>query len=325
MHKSLSLSILGLAGVASAWAQAINVTTTGVGIGTDAPSSRLTVSGGVMNINVATPAGGEVLDWPTAGLSIRRFDDYNVMTMLQFGHIGDSTYQTGSATWNFSLVDNVASKTTSDSNTVLRITGPGHMALSPSGNVGIGTDNPQGKLSINFNGGDNFIVYSPVDNGIAVQTLLDNQPLATYGTYGGNYENRLLLQPLVGNVGIGTLNPTEKLTVNGKVKSRGYITDTSAWSDYVFTKDYKLPTLTEVEQHISKNGHLPGIPSEKEAVTNGVDLGDMQVRLLAQIEQLTLHMIAHEKAIDALKQENASLRRELNATVESNQHDHASQ
>ncbi len=43
----------------------------------------------------------------------------------------------------------------------------------------------------------------------------------------------------------------------------------------------------------------------------------MQVKLSAQIERLTLHMIAHQKAIDALKQENASLKRELKAAIES--------
>jgi hypothetical protein len=45
--------------------------------------------------------------------------------------------------------------------------------------------------------------------------------------------------------------------------------------------------------------HLPGIPSEKEVKENGVDLGEMQMRLLAQIEQLTLHAIAQEKRLQA--------------------------
>lgn len=142
------LLFLFIGTAASVSAQSINVTATGVGIGTTTPTGKLSVTGGVMNIDVATPAGGEVLDWPTAGLSIRRFDNYHVMTMLQFGHIGDSTYQTGAATWNFSLVDNVASKTTSDANTALRIVGPGHLAFSPTGNVGIGLNNPSQKLHV---------------------------------------------------------------------------------------------------------------------------------------------------------------------------------
>jgi hypothetical protein len=97
-----------------------------------------------------TVAGAEALDWPTAGLSIRRIDDYTTMRMLQLGHSADSTYQTGSSVWNLSLVDNVGSKTTSDANTDLNINGPGDLILQPAGNVGIGTTSPSQKLTLRY-------------------------------------------------------------------------------------------------------------------------------------------------------------------------------
>ena len=106
-----------------------------------------------------------------------------------------------------------------------------------------------------------------------------------------------------GNVGIGTLTPTYKLTVNGQVKSRGYITDISAWSDYVFAPDYKLPSLNEVEAHIKSKGHLPDVPSESELVSNGLDLGKMSATQMAQIEQLMLHVIALNKKVQAQAEE----------------------
>jgi hypothetical protein len=120
-----------------------------------------------------------------------------------------------------------------------------------------------------------------------------------------------------GNVGIGTSNPTQKLSVNGTIRAKEVIVETTGWSDYVFAKDYDLRPLSEVEQHINQDGHLPGIPSAAEVSEKGIGLGEMQARLLAKIEELTLHQIALEKRVnaqavelDALKKENASLRRQ---------------
>ena len=102
------------------------------------------------------------------------------------------------------------------------------------------------------------------------------------------------------SVGIGTLNATHTLTVNGQVKSRGFVTDNGNWADYVFKPEYALAPLSDVEAHIKEKGHLPGIPSEAEVkAAGGVEIGDMQVRLLGKVEELTLHLIAMEKQIKA--------------------------
>lgn len=109
-----------------------------------------------------------------------------------------------------------------------------------------------------------------------------------------------------GNVGIGTTSPTHKLAVNGAVRAKEVIVDTG-WSDYVFAADYRLAPLSEVEAHILAKKHLPGIPSAAEVEAQGVSIGEMQSKLLAKIEELTLHQIAQEKAMTALKEENARL------------------
>ncbi len=59
----------------------------------------------------------------------------------------------------------------------------------------------------------------------------------------------------------------------------------------MFRPGYRLRPLSEVSQFVQANGHLPDMPSEAEVKAQGVSLGDMQVRLLAKIEELTLHMI----------------------------------
>jgi len=64
----------------------------------------------------------------------------------------------------------------------------------------------------------------------------------------------------------------------------------SSYPDFVFEEDYKLLSLSEVEQYIQQNKRLPEIPSAKEAEENGIDLGGMQVKLLLKIEELTLYI-----------------------------------
>jgi len=107
-----------------------------------------------------------------------------------------------------------------------------------------------------------------------------------------------------GNVGIGTLTPKNKLDVNGTIHSKEVKVDMTGWSDFVFKKEYSLPTLTEVENHIKEKGHLENIPSEEEVLKNGINLGEMNVKLLQKIEELTLYSIQQSKEIEILKEEN---------------------
>ena len=85
-------------------------------------------------------------------------------------------------------------------------------------NVGIGTNAPSTKFEIS-DGADALGFYHPLDNVFAIQTLLDSQTLSDYTTspYGGD-NNKLLLLPLAGYVGIGTTTPTATLHVEGTVK-----------------------------------------------------------------------------------------------------------
>ncbi len=62
-----------------------------------------------------------------------------------------------------------------------------------------------------------------------------------------------------------------------------------------------LPSLSEVESYITRHRHLPGIPSAKEVENNGVDLGEMNAKLLQKVEELTLYVIDLQKQIDELK------------------------
>ncbi len=104
-----------------------------------------------------------------------------------------------------------------------------------------------------------------------------------------------------GNVGIGTATPSEKLSVNGKVRSKEVKVEANNWPDYVFTPSYNLKSLDQVETFINENGHLPNIPSAQEVEeNNGIELGEMNVKLLEKIEELTLYTIDQQRKIDQL-------------------------
>jgi len=107
-----------------------------------------------------------------------------------------------------------------------------------------------------------------------------------------------------GTVGIGTTNTgSHKLAVEGSIGAREIKVEANGWSDFVFSNDYRLPTLTEVENHIKEKGHLKGIPSAEEVEENGFFLGEMDSKLLQKIEELTLYTIQQQKEIIEQKQE----------------------
>ena len=101
---------------------------------------------------------------------------------------------------------------------------------------------------------------------------------------------------LTGNVGIGTSKPDQRLVVDGAVTAEAVRVDSVSSADYVFDPDYPLMPLEELERFLRTNGHLPGIASAEQMEASGLRAGEMQTRLLAKIEELTLYVIAqHER------------------------------
>jgi len=105
-----------------------------------------------------------------------------------------------------------------------------------------------------------------------------------------------------GEVGIGTSNPDMELTVKGDIHAEEVKIDLNVpVPDYVFKKDYNLRSIEDVERFISKNSHLPEIPSAKDFEEDGIMQGEMDMNLLKKIEELTLYTIQQQKEIERLK------------------------
>ena len=56
-----------------------------------------------------------------------------------------------------------------------------------------------------------------------------------------------------------------------------------------------------MEDYIIQNGHLYDIASASEIERSGIKLGEMNVKLLQKIEELTLYLIIQQKKIEKLE------------------------
>lgn len=180
--------------------------------------------------------------------------------------------------------------------------------VANSGNIGVGTTTPTGKLEIsqvNAAGWSGNLKAARVVSPDTSYYLDLNTYIIGAGNVGYHFSpngNTGMVIATTGNVGIGTTNPTHKLAVKGTIRAQEIIVDNTNWADYVFEDSYRLAPLREVEQHIKEKKHLPGIPSTAEVAANGVSMGDMQAKLLSKVEELTLHLIRLEKENNELRQ-----------------------
>lgn len=121
------------------------------------------------------------------------------------------------------------------------------------------------------------------------------------------------LDPIIiqGNVGIGTTSTgIHKLAVEGSIGARRVKVAQSGWADFVFRQDYLLPSLQQVEKYITHNGHLPDIPAAAEVEKDGLDLGEMNKKLLQKIEELTLYLIDQQKQLKSQQEQINLLRKQ---------------
>ncbi|MFL9844173.1 hypothetical protein [Flavobacterium rhizosphaerae] len=166
----------------------------------------------------------------------------------------------------------------------------------------------------------NYNILPSVSNKLLVDNESDNFPII----YGDFDTNKVGVNFDINNVSatsngfpstVGTTDLSDyQLFVNGGVLAtevRVALNSSWAWADYVFAKDYKLPTLTEVEQYIAQNGHLPNVPSAKEVKENGIEVGEMAKIQQEKIEELTLYTIAQNKQLEAQQKQLDAQQKEI--------------
>jgi hypothetical protein len=259
-----------------------------VGIGTSAPDSTLSLeSSGEAALHINSVNSTPVIRFKQGGVS-------------KWGVIGEYPSAGKLSFYSYTL-------------------GSSPLILSDSGNVGIGTTTAGSPLDVYYaastaanNPGNAAIRVTaavganPRFLNIGYDATLDEAYLQPVHSGSGGFYSNLALNPNGGNVGIGTTNPTQKLSVNGSIRAHEVIVDTG-WSDYVFAPDYALAPLSEVDAHIKAHHTLPGVPSAAQVAKEGISVGEMQAKLLAKMEEMTLYVIDLKKENTAMKTKIAEL------------------
>lgn len=173
----------------------------------------------------------------------------------------------------------------------LESTGSGDAyGLRAQGNV-TGTGNSYGVRALAYANGSGGVAY-----GLHSQ-VSDAQGWSLY-SLGKNY--------MSGDLRIGTTSDPYggeyKVIVDGKILSEEVrIQNSTAWPDYVFKDSYQLLPLDELAESIEKNGHLPNIPPAEVVESDGIAVGEMQIRMMEKIEELTLYILQQQEEIEELK------------------------
>ncbi|MEM7041032.1 MAG: hypothetical protein AAF570_28975, partial [Bacteroidota bacterium] len=290
-----------------------------VGIGTNSPAHELDVAGTVNAADVMI--NGQSLSNAVSGGN-GNFSTLHVTDMLEVGpnsvHIGNFTnsqmhaYEnniwtpisqgsTGFTGPHLYIQDGIPQGTTRAHHVIMAANGA-------IGNVAIGTLNPVAKFHINNEYNQDAVMIerdmagtnwentqakfgisanAPNRSGLRFQ-ISDND--------GSSFSDVLYLDD-AGKVGIGTTEPDYKLDVCGDVRAEE-IKVQAGWCDYVFEPDYDLRPLEEVDAYIRAHKHLPNIPPASEVESEGLELGDMQTRMMEKIEELTLYVIELKKEIE---------------------------
>jgi hypothetical protein len=318
-----------------------------VGIGTTNPNHLLHINGGDLFIQsssglirfgydganewqMATTGAGADLRWyttPDGGTTITPRHYFSQNGNMGIGGFSGPGVPLG-------RLDVIGAGTTSSTNTFLLRNSvlDTIMRVRDDGRMGIGYNGSSYGRTINLGGtGINFYVANEAAFGGAV--FPTDTSLVIWSNSGAN--NYLVFQPSWGNTGVGTYTPNAKFHVNGTQLignnnariAAGYelsvdgeimcenlvMQNSTTWPDYVFDDNYPLMSISDLEQSIRKNKHLPNIPSAAAIEKNGINMAQITKAYMEKIEELTLYIIELNKKNNALAEQVQELARKMNA------------
>ena len=122
---------------------------------------------------------------------------------------------------------------------------------------------------------------------------------ANYLQFGTDGNVRMSISD-IGNVGIGVFAGNHKLEVCGTIRCNELIVE-SFGCDFVFDETYNLRSIADLEKYVKENKHLPDIPPASVIETEGMNVGDLQARLLWKVEELSLYIIELKNDYEELR------------------------
>ena len=189
-----------------------------------------------------------------------------------------------------------------------------NLLITTEGKVRIGSVSNPHKLNI---GGAIFLKQKNVETLVGVNSDSTCTWIGTFSNHGfllgTNKRSCFYIDPVQRNLYVGItevqaaqiredLKNKYGMFVYKGILSEDYaIAPKSTWADFVFSRNYNLKPLKEVESFIAENEHLPDVPSAAQVAEEGYSQHDMNKVLLQKIEELTLYIIKQQKEIEELK------------------------
>jgi len=190
--------------------------------------------------------------------------------------------------------------------------------VASDGDVGVGTGAPAHALHLRGSDGNTALAIEETHATPSVRTLL---LLHNSGRVVQRFESDntggvwLLSSGAEFRITRDASGTTElELGENGDLRIAGsYYSNGTELSvpDHVFAPEHALMPLDQLERYVQRERHLPGISSAAEVKRDGLNLTELQLRLLEKVEELTLYTIEQHKELEALRHEREALERRL--------------
>ncbi|MEO6254670.1 MAG: hypothetical protein ABIO79_15265 [Ferruginibacter sp.] len=298
-------------GSSSAFTENMRVKGNGnVGIGTNNPNSKLEVktdgygfthTGGSVAVQVGSyidASGGWLGTNSNHPLHFYTNNSAQQMTLLANGNVGIGTIAPV-------IGGLVVNKVVGNTNAVFGANTAGVSIQSNYPGIGFNTYYNAGSFMIS-SGGAGYIGVDPTNSKIILSNTGGNAaagaPTFLQDKMWIEYDGTVSLGSSNLNAENVSLGSGYKLKVYGKIISEEVrVQLKAAWPDYVFENDYKKLSLSDLEKFVKENKHLPNVPTAKEIEKDGQHLGEIQLKLLEKVEELTLYVIELKKEIDNLK------------------------
>lgn len=195
--------------------------------------------------------------------------------------------------------------------------------------VGINNDDPIANLHVKGRNGYTTAIFeggTSTDNlgsvGIKIwnKSLFSNAyiDLIAWNVWNNtNHEVKYVLNNMRRGSDAQSVFTIQKYIDNQFIEDKLVIDDNKVWvkklcvssngtcPDYVFEPDYNLMPLTDLENYVNTNKHLPNVPSASDIEKDGnnLDISKMTYVLLEKIEELTLYTIKQQQEIELLKEQ----------------------